>query len=297
MQRAQSNSCGRAPFLRVTLATALAVLAGTTLVACENKDSTDNKDTTASPAAGEQRGDRGIDQPGQYQTPTTTQRDMTQQGTAQQGTGQQGMGQQGMGHQQTTPGTLGSGSLGGEGMTAMQNQDCPMMVEGANVEVENTNDGVELRFTTTTGTNVEDLRNRVEHMRRMYERHGTGQGGSMMWQSTGHTRADQDQGGAGGQGPTGTMPPVTAKVENIDNGARLVLSTHDKSQREALREHVRDHRRRMMSGECWMEQGQMGGGQDQGRTGSDRSEDDRPGHRPGEAAPGEGGGTRPKTAP
>jgi hypothetical protein len=178
--------------------------------------------------------------------------------------------------------------MGGQGQTgtmgaqqdvmAPRDQACPMVVESASVEVEETADGVALRFTSTTADNVDDLRNRVEHMARMYEMHGggQGQGGSMMWQHMGHRRADQSQAGAGRQGPTGAMPAATAKLENIDNGARLVLTPKDRSQLAALREHARDHERRMESGECWMVQ----------------SQDDQPGHRPGESAPGDG---RPKT--
>jgi hypothetical protein len=276
----------RAPFnrsiLRITLATTVAVLMGTTLVAC-NRNSTD-AETTAAPAGEQQRDDRaGEVQPSAQQPLGQGQQQMGQPGMGQGQQGQQG--QQGMGQ-----GQAAAGSGAQDIMAARGNEACPMMVEGASVDVENTADGVALRFTSTTAGNVEDLRNRVEHMARMYEMHGGGKdkGGSMMWHRMGHMRADQDQPGAGGQGqgPAGAMPAATARVEDVDNGARLVLTPKDKTQLTALREHARDHERRMESGECWMMQDQMG---DQGQMGGDQ---DKPGHRPGESAPGDG---RPKT--
>jgi hypothetical protein len=275
MQRAPSNPCGFAPFLRVTLATVVAVFASTTLVACE-RDSTDkDKDTaTTTPAAGERFDEKRSDQPTTAQgtqpgaaQPGTGQ--PGQQGTGQQGTDQPGMGQPGMGQ----PGTA-EGTMGAQDMMAQQNQACPMVVEDAVVDVEDTKDGVALVFTSVTVGNVEDLRNRVQEMGRMYEKHAGSPDSSMMWQSTGHRRADQDQTGTA---PTGLMPAVKTKIENTDTGARLEFTATEQAQLDPLREHVRYHERRIEAGDCWIEQ--------------------RPGHRPGEAAPGDGSGTRPKTAP
>ena len=137
-----------------------------------------------------------------------------------------------------------------------------MMVDGANVEVEDTADGVALRFTTTTSGNVDDLRLRVEHLSRMY---GTERGkGEMMWQHMGHKRAEGDRPGMGegmGAGPGGSMPTATAKIENLDGGARLMLTPTDAKQLSALREHVRHHQQRMSGGECWwMQEGATGEG-------------------------------------
>jgi len=283
MQRAPSNRS----ILRITLGTSVAVLMGTTLIAC-NRDGETAKTTAAGPGELGRDDDRTGEVQAQQQTTSSQSMGQgtvegtqgTPQGTAQRQQGQQGMGQQGMGQQ-------GMGTGQQDVMAMRQDQSCPMMVESASIDVENTSDGVALRFTSTTAGNVDDLRNRVEHMARMYEMHGgeQGQGGSMMWHRMGHTRADQDQAGAGGQGPSGMMPAATARVEEIDNGARLVLTPKDKAQLATLREHARDHERRMEGGECWMMQEQMGG---QGQTGSEG----KPGDRPGEAAPGDG---RPKT--
>lgn len=261
----------------------------TTLIGC-NQDG-DTATTTASPGEAARDDRAGEVQPSGPQP--MGQREMAgQQGTQpgmQPGTGQQGT-QPGM-----QPGQQGTGAQ--DIMAARGSEACPMMVEGVSIDVEDTADGVALRFTSATETDVEDLRNRVQHMARMYEMH-TGEqaeGGSMMWHRMGHTRADQDQGGAAGQakGPTGVMPAATATVEEVDNGVRMVLKPKDKAQLATLREHARDHERRMESGECWMAQqtgaqGQMGG-QGQGQTGA---EDEKPGHRPGGSAPGDG---RPKT--
>src|SRR5690606_35704538 len=140
-------------------------------------------------------------------------------------------------------------------------------------DVEDTADGIALRFTTTTSANVDDLRNRVEHMSRMYGMRSTG---PMMWQHMGHRRAEGDQ---AGPGPGGSMPAATAKVENIDNGARLVLTPSESGQLASLREHVRFHQKRMDQGECWM------GYEGQGQTGGQGQEPTRPGHGVGESAP------------
>lgn len=283
MQAAPSNR----PILRLSLAAAVAVLMGAPLVAC-NQDKTAD---TAGTAAGEQdRGERAGEVQPTDQQATGQQMGQQQQemGTAQPGTRQQGM--QAQQDQQNQPGQPGMDSGAQDVMAARAN--CPMMVEGASVDVENTEDGVALRFTSTNAGQVEELRNRVESMARMYERKGE-QAGSMMWHPMGHRRADQDQKQA--KGPTGAIPAATTRVEEIENGARLVLTPKDRGDLDQLREHVRDHERRMEAGECWMAQGQAGAqGQTgaQGRTDAGAVDDSQPGHRQGESAPGDG---RPKT--
>lgn len=267
----------------------------TALIGC-NQDS-DKTTTTASPgeAARDDRVGEGQQQMGQ------------QEMAGQQGMGQQAMGQQGTqpGMQQgTQPGMQQGAGQQGTGaqdiMAARGSEACPLMIKDVSIDVEDTGDGVALRFTSDTETDVDDLRNRVQHMARMYEMY-TGEqaeGGSMMWQRMGHTRADQDQAGAAGQakGPSGVMPAATVTVEEIDSGVRMVLKPKDKAQLATLREHARDHERRMESGECWVAQqagaqGQMGT-QGQGQTGAGQVGDDKAGHQPGESAPGDG---RPKT--
>lgn len=151
------------------------------------------------------------------------------------------------------------------GMMAQMRDRCPMMAEGATVEVSDTYDGVALTFTTTSG-NVADLRTRAHHMADMYTTHGGHRG--MMWHHMGGRGQGRGMmgeghgpgmmGGSGmGHGPgmgmgRGMMPAATATVEEIEGGARILLVPTDASQLDALREHARVHRERMHGGECPM---------------------------------------------
>lgn len=143
----------------------------------------------------------------------------------------------------------------GGGMTQELRAGCPMVVEGADVAVSDTEGGVTLTFTTEAG-DVADLRARVQHMAAMYEMH-RGQRG-MMW----HHMGGQGRGrggpvmGMGHMAGRGPMPAATATVAEVDKGARLELRPTDASQLESLREHARWHQERMETGECWMPQSQ-----------------------------------------
>ena len=134
----------------------------------------------------------------------------------------------------------------GGGMIDQLRAGCPMSVQGADVSVTDTKDGVALSFTTATG-DVADLRTRVQHMAQMYEMHH-GQAG-MMW----HHMGGEGMGHMTGRGP---MPAARTTMTDTDSGAQLELRPTDPSQLDALREHVRWHQERMHSGECWMLQGQ-----------------------------------------
>ena len=118
-------------------------------------------------------------------------------------------------------------------MMQRMGSSCPMVVEGAKVEVEDTKAGVALTF-TTEGDNLADLRQRVEQMGKMYEMH---QGrGHMMWHHMGPGKgvgAGHPMGmGTGrgmGMGP-GPMPAASVKVEETEQGARLILTPTDSAQ-------------------------------------------------------------------
>lgn len=138
---------------------------------------------------------------------------------------------------------------GAGGMMAQLRSSCPMVVQGANVKVTDTEGGVELVF-TTSGGDVNDLRQRVEHMSQMYQMHGDH--GSMMWHYMSSSRMGPGMGMALDAGVHGPMPAAKASVETIDNGARLVLTPVSAAELAALREHVRFHQARMQSGQCWM---------------------------------------------
>ncbi len=143
--------------------------------------------------------------------------------------------------------------------------DCPMVVQGTDVAVADTEGGVALTFTTAAG-DVADLRTSVQHMAGMYGMH-RGQGG-MMWHHMGGAgmghggmgHGDPATGGAR-QGPMagpdhmagrGPMPAASTTTTDTELGAQLELRPTDPAQLDALREHVRWHQEKMHSGECWM---------------------------------------------
>jgi hypothetical protein len=122
-------------------------------------------------------------------------------------------------------------------------QSCPMSVSGAEVAVENTNDGISVTITTTSG-DVAELRTRVESMAKM---HTAASNEAMMRER---------------------MIPFTVKVEEIEKGARLTLTPNDPARLEEFRTKVRQHAERMKTGDCSMMQdmmkGMMGGMKGQG---------------------------------
>jgi hypothetical protein len=150
--------------------------------------------------------------------------------------------------------------MGQQDMQAM----CPMMVEGTTVRAEEVEGGAALVFTTTG--DVADLRRRVARMTEMHNRHQSH--GGMMGGPEGHPegrgRGQRHEHGApgergphgggmmGGQGMMMAMIPADARVEEIEGGARVVLTPQNPAQLQALREQVRHRAERMTSGQCPM---------------------------------------------
>lgn len=99
---------------------------------------------------------------------------------------------------------------------------CPMAVPGTDVTVENTERGATLTFTTDRPEDVEALRARVHGMAARHERRmregGEGRGGE-------------------GRGP-GPMPPATASVTDVPNGARLELTARHPEDVAAVQQHA-----------------------------------------------------------
>ena len=241
----------------------------------------------------------GTQQPGTQQ-PGTQQQGMQQQGMQQQGTQQPGMQQQGM--QQPSPrdqqpgGQAAGTSQTGQGMQPGEQSSqrwpvagqqppmgaCPMFVEGTEVEVSDTPDGVALEFTTQDGS-VSDLRQRVQNLAQMYlmktgrsqlrwfpargQRGGQGSGDESSARGAG-------MGHGGGMGPgagrgmgMGQLPPTTAMVSEIPDGARIELQPTSPQALSDLRQQVRQHAERLNSGQCWMMSSQPSG-ESPGRQGS-----------------------------
>ncbi len=118
----------------------------------------------------------------------------------------------------------------GPGMAAGM---CPLQVEGTAARAEDVEGGAAIVFTTTG--DVAELRRRVAAMAEHHAAHAEGACACPMAAST---------------------PAHEARAEDVDGGARLVLTTSDPEDVEALRSNVREHADRMSSGACPM----MGGG-------------------------------------
>lgn len=152
------------------------------------------------------------------------------------------------------------GGMMDQGMAGM----CPMQVEGTAVSAENTEGGVALTFTTSG--DVAELRRRVAHMAEMHSKHhGQGHGhgmGARGPEASGeggehaHEKqrggGKQHQGGMMGGGMKMKMPPAAAHSEEIEGGARIILTPRDSAQVAALQEHARQMAERMASGQCPM---------------------------------------------
>ena len=113
---------------------------------------------------------------------------------------------------------------------------CPM-AEGTKITAEDTQDGVAMSFTTTG--DVAQLRQRVHHMADMHEHMMQGgMMGSGQMMGSGHMMM--------------TRVPSTARAEDIDGGARIVLTPKDPAQLADLRARVHEHASQMASGHCPM---------------------------------------------
>jgi hypothetical protein len=125
----------------------------------------------------------------------------------------------------------------GAAMPMMQMmQDCPMNVQGAEITVADTSDGIALSLTTKSG-NVEDLRGRVERLENMHS------------SPSGIFTA-----------MPGMMVPGVMKYEAIPDGAQLTLTPRDLAKINEFRKQVRSHVERMKSeGSCAAVQDMMHG--------------------------------------
>lgn len=115
-----------------------------------------------------------------------------------------------------------------------------MEIPGTQVSATDTPDGVALVFTTTG--DVAQLRERVHAMAAMHEHMMAG----------GETMGSGSAGMMGSGGMMMKMIPSTAHAEDIDGGARIMLTPKDPSQLAQLREHVHAHAEQMASGHCPM---------------------------------------------
>jgi len=152
-----------------------------------------------------------------------------------------------------------------------------MHLAGAQVVAEDTKEGAAMVFTTSG--DVAELRRRVHHLAEMHQmrmanrdlKGGPGNMGNMGPGTPGSPGATMGSGamGSGAMGPgtmgpkpmmgAGHMPmamvPSTARAEDTDGGARLVLTPEDPTKLAELRAQVREHAAHMANGECPMRHG------------------------------------------
>lgn len=120
---------------------------------------------------------------------------------------------------------------------------CPNTVAGTQMTLSDTADGIAITYTTTG--NVVELRRRAASLaERMSAHSGTG-----MQARHGSTGASARRRRRNRE----TLPAVTAHVEAVPDGARVVVVPIDHGQRDAVREQVRRHELTMLEGDCaWM---------------------------------------------
>ena len=149
---------------------------------------------------------------------------------AQQGPPGQGkMGKMGPGMMQG--GNMMGQMMGPGGMSEM----CPEKVPGTTARAEDVDGGAALSFTTTG--DVAEVRRRVQRMAEMHNQHH-GDGKSSM---------------GGSMGMMGEMmPPSQARAEDVDGGARLILTPEKPADLAAVREKVHQHAAMMAGGQCPM---------------------------------------------
>ncbi len=142
---------------------------------------------------------------------------------------------------------------------------CPMAVPGAQVIASDTADGGALTFTAASG-DVGELRRRVHAMAEMHGGHhaagagmehghgGMGHGGGMMGGGMMMGGGAMEGGqGAGGHGSHAmAMPPSRAAVEDVENGARVVVTPNDPADLEKLRSVTRMQAQYMQQHGCEM---------------------------------------------
>jgi len=144
------------------------------------------------------------------------------------------------------------------GMEAMPIGACPMAVPGTQVAVAETRDGEAVTFTTSPDR-AGDLRTRVHAMADMHNRHHQGGGGMEGMHGGMHHGGTMDGGSmgspVGGDAMAMMPPPSRASVEDVEGGARIVVTPNDPGDLDRLRSAVRMHAEHMReSGTCEMGQ-------------------------------------------
>jgi len=147
------------------------------------------------------------------------------------------------------PSTAAPAQAGMAGMAEM----CPMSVPGTQVSAMDVATGEALTFTAAP-ENAAALREKVHGMADMHNRHhaaGEHGHGGMGHGGMGH-------GGMGGMSAMGGMggmqapPPSRASVEDLPDGARILITPNDPVDLQLLRSAVRSHAEHMQRHGCGM---------------------------------------------
>lgn len=144
----------------------------------------------------------------------------------------------------------GANSAGGTAAGGMGGM-CPMSVPGTEVAAEDTASGEAVTFTTRSADQVPALRERVHAMADMHNAHHAGG-------DAGHGGMHGMHGGMGGGTSGGGMegmempPPSQATVEDLPDGARILVSPKDPADLERLQSTVRRHATHMREHGCPM---------------------------------------------
>lgn len=159
------------------------------------------------------------------------------------------------GHAASSPASTAQAPMNAPGgMEGMPMSACPMAVPGTQLGVTDTRDGEAVTFTTSPDLAAE-LRSRVHAMADMHNSHH--QGGGMEGMHGGMQHGGMMGGGSMGStgGRDAMMPPPSrAAVEDVEGGARLVVTPNDPADLDRLRSTVRMHAEHMrQTGTCKMD--------------------------------------------
>jgi hypothetical protein len=140
---------------------------------------------------------------------------------------------------------------GGEMARGEMASTCPMTVDGTSVRADEVDNAVSITFTTTG--DVGELRQRVARLAEVYNRQQAGGGGSMMHMQPmpGEAAPADDMHDQDAQRGL-MMPPSTASVEDIEAGARLVITPNEPTKLPTLRQHAQQMAGHMQARQCPM---------------------------------------------
>ena len=131
---------------------------------------------------------------------------------------------------------------------------CPMDVPGTKLSAADTPNGETLTFITTTADQVPALRERTRAMAEMHNQHHAAGAGGGMHQGQGGVMGGE-HGMHDGEKSEMMPPPSRAVVEDVENGARIVVTANDPADLRKLQSTVRMHAQHMQQQGCGMMDG------------------------------------------